>query len=100
MVKYKVKLLKVAYMDIDNIYRYIANEKLDHANAKAQVDRIKEAILGLEFFPYAHQDRLIGRYSGKDYKQLLIDNYVAIFRIDETEKTVLVVTVRYLGRNI
>ena len=100
MVKYKVNLLKVAYMDIDNIYRYIANEKLDPENAKAQVDRIKEAILGLEFFPYAHQDRLIGRYSSKDYKQLLIDNYVAIFRIDETEKTVLVVTVRYLGRNI
>jgi len=100
LVKYKVKLLRAAYRDIDNIYRYIANEKLAPENAKAQVDRIKEAILGLDTFPHSHQDRLTGRYSDKGYKQLLIDNYVAIFRIDETEKTVLVVTVQYLGRNI
>ena len=46
MVKYKVKLLRAAYRDIDNIYKYIANEKLAPENAKAQVDRIKEAILG------------------------------------------------------
>ncbi|MBE6106960.1 MAG: type II toxin-antitoxin system RelE/ParE family toxin [Anaerovibrio lipolyticus] len=44
--------------------------------------------------------RLTGRYSGKGYKQLLIDNYVAIFRIDEAEKIVWVVTVQYLGRNV
>ena len=26
----------------------------------------------LETFPYSHQDRMFGRYSGKGYKQLLI----------------------------
>ena len=60
MVKYKVKLLRAAYRDIDNIYKYIANEKLAPENAKAQVDRIKEAILGLDIFPHSHQDRLTG----------------------------------------
>ena len=29
-----------------------------------------------------------------------IDNYIAIFRIDESNKTVYVVTVQYQGRNI
>ena len=32
-----------------------------------------------ELFPKSHQDRLVGRYAGKGYKQLIIDNYIAIF---------------------
>ena len=32
--------------------------------------------------------------------QLLIDNYMAIFRIDEPHKIVYVVTIQYQGRNL
>ena len=38
--------------------------------------------------------------TGKGYRQLLIDNYIAIFRIDEPCKTVYVVTIQYQGRNL
>ena len=99
MDRYTVKLYKRAIKDIESIYAYIALEKLSPENAKGHADRIKEAILGLETMPQSHQDRLVGRYAGKGYKQLLIDNYVAIYRIDEVKKTVLVVTVQYQGRN-
>ena len=75
MDKYDVRMYKQAIRDIDNIYAYIAIKKLSPENAKGQADRIKEAILGLDTFPQAHQDRLIGAYAGKGYKQLLIDNY-------------------------
>lgn len=44
--------------------------------------------------------KIEGRYAGKDYRQLLIDNYIAIFRIDEPHKTVYVVTIQYQGRNL
>ena len=69
-------------------------------NAKEQVDRIKKAILGLETFLQSHQERNEGRYAAKDYHQLLIDNYIAIFRIDEPNKTVYVVTIQYQGWNL
>ena len=36
----------------------------------------------------------------KEYRQLLIDNYIAIFRIDEESKTVHVVTIQYQGRDL
>jgi toxin ParE1/3/4 len=42
----------------------------------------------------------VGRYAGKGYKQLVIDNYVAIFRINENKKIVYVVTVQYQGRDL
>lgn len=86
--------------ELDNIYEYIANEKLAPENAKEQVDRIKKAILGLETFLQSHQERNEGRYAAKDYHQLLIDNYIVIFRIDEPNKTVYVVTIQYQGRNL
>ena len=100
MDKYQVVLYPKAYRDIEDIYEYIAIIKSAPQNAKGQTDRIWDAIKGLEEFPQSHQNRMEGRYAGSKYKQLIIDNYVAIFRIDEISKTVYVITVQYQGRNI
>lgn len=100
MDKYNVMLYPRAFRDIDDIYAYIALEKLSPENAKAQTDRIWDAIKALEQFPEAHQDRLVGRYAGKGYKQLIVDNYIAIFKIDRATRRVYVITVQYQGRNI
>ena len=98
--KFKVKINPRAIRELDCIYEYIANEKLASENAKGQVDRIKKTILSLDTFPQSHQVRSEGRYAGKGYRQLLIDNYIAISRIDEPCETVYVVTIQYQGRNL
>ena len=98
--KYKVKVNPRAIRDLDSIYEYIASEKLAPENAKGQVERIKKSILGLDTFPQSHQERNEGRYAGKGYRQLIIDNYIVIFRISEPQKTVYVVTIQYQGRNL
>lgn len=100
MDKYKVKIYPKAIRDLDGIFEYIAKEKLAPENAKGQIDRIKRAILSLEAFPQSHQERNEGRYAEKSYRQLLVDNYIVIFRIDETYKIVYVITVQYQGRNL
>lgn len=100
MDKYEVMLYPRAYRDIDDIYAYIALEKLAPEIAKEQTDRIWAAIQKLDTFPASHQDRLEGKYAGSGYKQLLIDNYLAIFKIDEEKKIVYVVTVQYQRRDI
>ena len=100
MDKYKVKVNPRAISELDRIYKYIADDKLPPQNARGQVDRIKKAVLNLDTFPQSHQERNEGRYAGKGYRQLLIDNYVVIFRIDELHKTVYVVTIQYQGRNL
>ena len=100
MDKYKVKVSPRAIRELDHIYKYIANEKSAPENAKGQVDRIKKSVLSLDTFPQSHQERNAGRYAEKGYRQLLIDNYIAIFRIDEPSKTVYVITIQYQGRNL
>ncbi len=100
MDKYKVKVNPRAIRELDHIYENIANEKLAPENAKGQLDRIKKSILSLDTFPQSHQERTEGRYAEKGYHQLLIDNYIVIFRIDEPCKTVYVITIQYQGRNL
>ena len=38
--------------------------------------------------------------AGKEYKQLIIDNYIAIFKVYENKKKVFVLTVQYQGRQM
>ncbi|MCD7820394.1 MAG: type II toxin-antitoxin system RelE/ParE family toxin [Lachnospiraceae bacterium] len=71
MDKYRVKINPKAIRELDQIYEYIALEKFAPENAKGQIDRIKNAILGLDTLPQAHQERLEGRYAGKRYRQIL-----------------------------
>lgn len=98
--RYKVKINPKAIRELDSIYEYLANEKQAPESGKGQVARIKRAILELDTFPQSHQERNEGRYAGKGYRQLIVDNYIAIFRIDENDRIVYVVTVQYQGRNI
>jgi plasmid stabilization system protein ParE len=96
MAKYDVLLYPKAYRDIEEIYSYLANEKLKPGIVRGQTDHIWDAISSLELYPDSHQERLTGR----GYRQMIIDNYIAIFKIDEEQRKVFVVTVQYGARNI
>ena len=100
MDKFKVKVTPRAFKDLDEIFYFIAMEKMAPENAQGQTDRIWDALKKLDTQPASHQDRQTGRYAGKGYKQLLIDNYIVIFKIDEKQKLVIVVTIQYQGRNL
>lgn len=100
MDNYRVKINPKAIRDLDNIFAYIAFDKLSPHNGKGQVERIKKSILGLKSFPYSHQERIEGRFANMGYRQLVVDNYIVIYRIDESEKTIYVITVQYQGRDI
>lgn len=67
MDKYKVRLLPKALRDLDSIYAYIAIEKHSPANAKEQMDRIKNAVLSLDTFPHSHQLCQTGRFADWGY---------------------------------
>ncbi len=86
MDKYRVQINPRAIRELDKIFEYIALDKLSPESAIGQVSRIKSAILRLDTFPQSHQERNEGRYAGKGYLQPLIDNYLAMFRIDESKK--------------
>ena len=97
MVKYQVKITPQAFRDIDMIYDYIASYLLEPGTANKLVDEIEAGIFSLEEMPNRGAPRRIGNYANKGYRQLFIKNYTIVYRIDETEKQVIIVTVKYSG---
>ncbi len=95
MDKYSVKLIDRALQDLDGIYDYIAHTLLEPGTAINLVDRIENAILSLDTNPYRCPERKHGVYANRGYRQLFVENYTAVFRINEAKKTVIVITVRY-----
>ena len=86
--------------DLEEIFEYIENDLQSPEYSKGQTDRLWKSLKTREIFPSSHQERLVGNYAGKGYRQLLIDNYLAIFKIDEQRKIVKIITIQYQGRNL
>ena len=89
-----------ASKDLEKIYRYISEELFMPGTAEKQISRIESGILGLEIFPQRGAVRKNGLFVDKGYRQLLVDNYMIIYRINEFKKQVHIVTVQYAKRNI
>ena len=100
MDNYAVKLTERALHDLDSIYAYIANTLLEPETASHLVDTLEDGILSLERLPYRYPERKVGVYANRGYRQLLIQNYTVIYRVIESEKTVVIVTVCYSRREI
>ena len=98
MEQYSVKLLRRAVQDMDGIYTYIAQTLLEPETALKLVGRLEYAIFSLETLPHRCPERRVGAYADRGYRQLLMENYTIIFRIDEEYRQVIVVTVRYAPR--
>ena len=95
MDNYSLKLMSRALRDLDKIYDYISHTLVEPGTALKLVERIENAIFSLETMPYRCPERRRGAYAYRGYRQLLVENYTVIYRIQESEKQVIVVTVRY-----
>lgn len=65
----------------------------------ALAERIEEQIFSLDHLPYRCPERRRGTFANRGYRQLPVENYTVIYRIDEVRKQVIVVTVRYSPSN-
>lgn len=99
MDNYKVQLYPQAYRDIDNIYSYIANNLSEPAMAEKLVNAIESAILSLNNMPERGAIRKNGIYANQDYRQLLIKNYLVIYRVLKAKKEVHIITIKYAKSN-
>lgn len=95
MDKYIVSLTSRALRNLDDIYIYIAQTLLVPETALGLIDKIEKEILSLENMPYRFPERKTGAYANRGYRQLFVNNYTVIYRVDEKHKQVIIVTIRY-----
>ncbi|MGE4484410.1 MAG: type II toxin-antitoxin system RelE/ParE family toxin [Oscillospiraceae bacterium] len=89
MKKYRVKITEKALVDMEAIYDYIASNLKSPDTAMRQYDRIAAAIESLNTFP--ERCKLFDSEPERSHgmRQLLVDNYSAVYVVGETEVTVL-----------
>ena len=89
MKKYRVKITGKALADMEAIYDYIASSLQSPDTAMGQYDRIAAAIESLGTFP--ERCKLFDSEPVRSHgiRLLLVDNYSAVYVVDETEVTVL-----------
>ena len=95
MGKYNVSLTGRVLRDLDDIYTYIAQTLLVPETALKLVDKIETEILSLEDMPCRFTEQKTGAYANRGYRQIFVGNYTVIYRVDETNRQVIIVTVRY-----
>ena len=95
MEQYEVLLSPKALRNLDAIYAYVAHELLAENTAEALIDALEAGIFSLEQMPYRCPERTVGVYANRGYRQLLVKNYTVIYRIQEKQKKVIIVTVVY-----
>ena len=97
--KYEVRLMNQALQDLDEIYGYIAGSLHEPGVAAELLNALESEILSLEYLPYRCSERRAGTFANSGYRQLLVKNYMIVYRIDEAHKQVLIVTVRFARRS-
>ena len=93
--KYKVILTAKAREDLREIYEYISKSLMAEKAANNLVNKIQENILSLEDMPemYSIVDINKDRERQK-YRKMIINNYVAIYRVDKENRLVYIVRIQ------
>jgi len=89
MKQYRVKITGKALADMEAIYDYIASNLQSPDTAMGQYDRIAAAIESLDTFP--ERCKLFDSEPEHSHgmRQLLVDNFFAVYIVGEAEVTVL-----------
>lgn len=99
-MNYKIIYTQEAEQALINIYRYIAVNLQVPETAKRQVDRIMDAIKGLDEMPFRHKLYQKEPWRSKGLRVLPVDNYLVFYIVGMEEKTVAIVNIMYGGCNI
>ena len=77
-----MKISSLALRDMEDIYNYISEKLGSPTTAMKQYDRIAEAIESLSIYPERFQVMDIVPRLPKDVRQVIADNYSAIYTIE------------------
>ena len=91
---YEIILAASAKEDLDNIYEYISKNPNLKSSANKLMNKIENAVLRLEDFPYSCAEVKV-KLQNMIYRRLIIDKYVALYRVEEQLKQVHIIHIYY-----
>lgn len=98
-MEYKVKLTQEFIDEFEEISRYIANELKNTDASNRLRGKIMYNTLLLEKSPKMFVEIEKTDRTERQYRRIVINNYVILYTIDESEQIVYVAHIYYGGRN-
>lgn len=98
-IKYELILTDRAKQELEDIYEYISKSLMAEKAAENLINKIERNILRLETMPESCSIIEEFKERKKQYRKLIINNYLAIYRIDEEKRKVYIIRIVYGGRN-
>ncbi|MCI8641795.1 MAG: type II toxin-antitoxin system RelE/ParE family toxin [Clostridia bacterium] len=95
---YEIVFTDTAKEELEEIYEYISEHLLEVGAANRLMDKIEQSILRLEQNPYSCVEVHIKPHNNV-YRKLVIDNYIALYEVEETYKQVVIYRVVYGKRD-
>ena len=95
MSNYSVKMTGRALNDLERICEYIATSRIKPDDGLSIFGSIEERVMSLEDFPHEYRERGVGIYAKKGYGQISVGDFTIIYRVDESQKAVVIVTFRW-----
>lgn len=95
---YEIVFTDTAKEELEEIYEYISEHLLEVGAANRLMDKIEQSILRLEQNPYSCVQVHIKPHNNV-YRKLVIDNYIALYEVEETYKQVVIYRVVYGKRD-
>lgn len=93
--KYAYYLTPLAEQDIDSALAYITETLSNGQVANKLFEDIEKAIATICEFPYSSADCKLFLIQDENIRHVLIDNYVLIYEVKETEKRLNILRFRY-----
>ena len=97
---YKLEYLPVAQRDMVEIVRYIGGELQNPTAAARLAMELVNAAESVLTFPYARPSYQPIRSLKREYRKILVQNFLMFYWVDEEKKLVTVARVVYAKRDI
>lgn len=97
--KYKIIIEKYAQKDIESIYNYICNNLVNKDEAIKLLNKINEKFDQIALFPKSASLINNDYVKNKNIRKLLIDNYIAFYEVDDTNKEIRIIRIMYGMQN-
>ena len=91
---YEIVLTDTAEEELEEIYEYISKHLIEEQAANRLMEKIEQNFLRLEQNPYSCMEVHI-KPNNEMYRRLLIDNFIALYGVDEKYKQVVIYRVIY-----
>jgi plasmid stabilization system protein ParE len=93
---YQVRITPRASSDLEEIFDYI--RQFSPQNAGTMIERLMDAIDGLEMFPSRFRSSGRSRKRGNPVHSCVVRPYTVYYRLDEQNRVVVILTVRHGAR--